>query len=71
MVNDRSTDDTQEHIEELQKEHPHLRLINIQELPEDWLGKVHALHVGTQHATGEWILYTDADVHIKRTPSKP
>jgi glycosyltransferase involved in cell wall biosynthesis len=30
-------------------------------LPENWTGKVNALWTGLQHATGSWILFTDAD----------
>ena len=63
-MNDRSNDATQEVIESLAARDRRVRIIRVSDLPEGWLGKVHALHVGTRDATGEWILYTDADVHF-------
>jgi hypothetical protein len=46
LVNDRSTDGTREIVERLAKEHPRVRALHIDRLPEGWLGKVHALEVG-------------------------
>ena len=66
VVNDRSTDRTGAIIDHLAKSHWALRVIHVDSLPHGWLGKVHAMHVGTMRAKGEWILYSDADVHFRK-----
>ena len=63
IVNDRSTDDTGKIIDRFSKTHPKIVPLHIDHLPDDWIGKVHALHTAVQHASGEWLLFTDADVH--------
>jgi glycosyltransferase involved in cell wall biosynthesis len=42
-----------------------LKVLHISELPSGWLGKTHAMWTATQHATGDWLLFTDADVLFK------
>jgi glycosyltransferase involved in cell wall biosynthesis len=39
-----------------------LKIIHISELPGGWLGKTHAMWTAGNHATGDWLLFTDADV---------
>lgn len=65
VVDDRSRDATGRIVDEAKAENPRLQVVHITELPKGWLGKVHAMHRGTRIATGEWILYTDADIHFK------
>jgi len=36
--------------------------VHLDSLPEGWLGKSHAMHVATSRATGDYLLFTDADV---------
>lgn len=62
VVNDRSTDRTSEVLTMVQATHPQLRIETITELPAGWLGKNHALMRGVSIATGELLLFTDADI---------
>ena len=64
-VDDRSRDATGQIFKTLSAEDPRLHPKRVDFLPEDWLGKCHACHVGASSARGEWLLFTDADCWLK------
>ena len=63
-VDDRSQDSTGAILEDFARRHSQLRALHVTELPSGWLGKPHALQRGYEHSTGEWLLFTDADVRF-------
>jgi glycosyltransferase involved in cell wall biosynthesis len=67
-VNDRSTDRTGEIMEKVANRaiaNGRLRVIHHCELPAGWLGKTHAMWTAANAGTGDWLLFTDADVLFK------
>lgn len=66
LVDDRSTDCTGEIVDRLASEDPRVRAVHVEELPYGWVGKVYAMHRGLERATGEWLLFSDADVKVER-----
>lgn len=63
-INDRSTDDTGVILDALAEEFPRLKVRHVEDLPDGWLGKNHGLQTGYRQSTGEYVLFTDADVHF-------
>jgi len=61
VVDDQSADRTAEILTALKTEVPLLRSLRVDALPEGWLGKTHAVALGAREATGDWLLFTDAD----------
>ena len=67
VINDRSVDKTGEIINRFAGQHQQIKPIHIDNLPKQWLGKVNALNHGVSQASGDWLLFTDADVHHHKT----
>jgi hypothetical protein len=64
-VDDRSEDATGRMLDEFAASHSRFRAIHVKELPFGWLGKPHALQQAYEASSGEWLLFTDADVRFK------
>jgi glycosyltransferase involved in cell wall biosynthesis len=64
-VDDRSKDATGRILHDFAALHPRLRVVHVADLPPGWLGKPHALQRAYEAATGEWLVFTDADVRFK------
>jgi len=67
VVDDRSEDDTAQILDEMAASSTLLKVIHIDKLPQGWLGKNHALWVGSKMATGDLLLFTDADIIMEPT----
>jgi glycosyltransferase involved in cell wall biosynthesis len=67
VLNDRSTDQTGAILAGMAAADGRLRVVNITELPPGWLGKNYALYHGAEQASGELLLFTDADVMMDPT----
>ncbi|RPG18045.1 MAG: glycosyltransferase [Phycisphaera sp. TMED9] len=64
VVLDRCTDDTFGRLTEAAGGDPRIRVVVNDTCPEGWAGKCNAAAVGAAEATGEWVLFTDADVQF-------
>jgi chlorobactene glucosyltransferase len=67
VVDDGSRDATLAILEALAREDPRLHVVRGEALPPGWVGKPWALVQGERAASGDWLLFTDADsTHASR-----
>jgi len=64
VIDDGSKDGTYRAVEGMQKNNAKLKLIKNGNLPEGWIGKNYAIHLGMKEARGEWLLFLDADTEL-------
>lgn len=64
VVNDESSDRTGEIVHGLAQKMSQLRVVEVQGVPKGWVGKNYAATVGAGEATGDWLLFTDADAEL-------
>jgi glycosyltransferase involved in cell wall biosynthesis len=65
VVNDESSDRTEEIVRCLAEKISRLRLVQVREVPAGWVGKNYAASVGGSRAAGDWLLFTDADAELQ------
>jgi chlorobactene glucosyltransferase len=61
VLDDNSTDNTAEVVEELSKKDKRIQLYHGKELKKGWMGKNYACHQLSEYARGEYFIFTDAD----------
>lgn len=61
-IDDRSEDRTGEILARLADANQSLSVLHVKSLPDGWLGKNHANHLGARQALGARLLFTDGDV---------
>ena len=66
VFDDQSTDNTSEIVKQFMESDNRIKLIRSMELPSGWLGKNYACHEMSKHAKGNYLLFLDADVSLKR-----
>jgi len=71
VVDDQSTDATASILSGLAARIHRLRILETGQLPPGWVGKNYALSLGATHASGQWLLFTDADtVHLPNSTAR-
>ena len=65
VVDDHSTDGTAEIVREVTTEDSRVQLVNAPALPDNWGGKPHSCFTGAASATGDYLVFVDADVALE------
>lgn len=65
VLNDNSEDDTENIVSSISVHNPRVRVLRANHLPAGWTGKCNALHQLANAATGEVLLFLDADTKLR------
>jgi chlorobactene glucosyltransferase len=63
VIDDRSTDASFQIISQIAQEHKDIKVLSCHETRLGWLGKCNALDFASRHASGTWLVFTDADTY--------
>lgn len=63
IIDDRSTDRTGEIIEGFAARDSRVRYVQGKDAPDGWIGKCNALAHAVGYASGDWLVFTDADTY--------
>ncbi|MCS4538894.1 MAG: glycosyltransferase [Thaumarchaeota archaeon] len=66
LVDDQSTDKSPQIAKDFAVKHKDCKIVSVKEKPEDWTGKTWACEEGFRNSSGEWLLFTDADVEFEK-----
>ncbi|EDP95610.1 glycosyltransferase [Kordia algicida OT-1] len=61
LINDASSDETQDVMEAFQQENSNIKLVNVENNEAFWGNKKYALTLGIKAATNDYLVFTDAD----------
>ncbi|WP_298512587.1 glycosyltransferase [uncultured Kordia sp.] len=61
LINDASSDDTRDIIEEFEAKNNHIKVVNVENNEAFWGNKKYALTLGIKAATYDYLVFTDAD----------
>ncbi|WP_147804854.1 glycosyltransferase [Alkalicoccus halolimnae] len=64
ILDDGSTDQTAEKLVEASSKDQRIHLLEGEDLPKGWVGKVHACYQLSKQAKGDFLLFLDADVRV-------
>jgi len=64
IVNDRSDDDTSAVVRRMMHDNGRIQLVEVDQLPDGWIGKTHALSVATQKPNADYLLFVDCDCQL-------